>query len=102
MTMTEAAIGFVPGLLARVATLTLLVGAALAQEAETHPGPITLFESVRVFDGRGTALSEPANVLIRGNVIERISKDPIAVDPDATTIIKGDGRTLMPGLIDAH
>jgi imidazolonepropionase-like amidohydrolase len=102
MAMIEAAINLVTGFLARVATLALLVGAALAQQAGTHPGPITLFENVRVFDGKGTALSEPANVLIRGNVIERISKDPIAVEPGATTIIKGGGRTLMPGLIDAH
>ncbi len=100
--MIEAAINLVTGFLARVATLALLVGAALAEEPETHPGPITLFENVRVFDGEGTTLSEPANVLIRGNVIERISTDPIAVDPGATTIIKGGGRTLMPGLIDAH
>jgi imidazolonepropionase-like amidohydrolase len=63
----------------------------------------TLFENVRVFDGTGSTLSEPTNVLVRDNLIAKISKDPIAVDRSATTtIIKGDGRTLMPGLIDAH
>jgi imidazolonepropionase-like amidohydrolase len=101
MVMIEAAIGLVSKFLARVATLALFAGAALAQEAETHRSPITLFENVRVFDGKGATLSEPVNVLIRGHAIEQISKDPIAVDPDAT-IIKGGGRTLMPGLIDAH
>ena len=36
-------------------------------------------------------------------MIEKISKDPIPVDRSATTtIINGGGRTLMPGLIDAH
>jgi imidazolonepropionase-like amidohydrolase len=102
MAMIEVAIGFLSRFLARVATLALLAGAALAQEAETHQRPITLFENVRVFDAEGATLSEPVNVLIRGHLIERIAKDPIAVDPDATTIIKGGGRTLMPGLIDAH
>ena len=62
-----------------------------------------LFQNVHIFDGKGTALSGPANVLVRGNRIERISTTPIPPDasPDAT-IINGDGRTLMPGLIDAH
>ena len=62
-----------------------------------------LFQNVHIFDGKGTALSGPANVLVRANRIERISTTPIPPDasPDAT-IINGDGRTLMPGLIDAH
>ena len=43
------------------------------------------------------------NVLIRGNTIEKISKDPIPVNPSAgARTIAGGGRTLMPGLIDAH
>ncbi len=64
---------------------------------------VTLFNNVRVFDGKGAALSEPTNVLVRGKLIERISRTPIPVDRMATTtIIDGGGRTLMPGLIDAH
>lgn len=63
----------------------------------------TLFENVRVFDGSGSALSEPTNVLVKDGLIAKISKDPIPVDRSATTtIIAGNGRTLMPGLIDAH
>src|SRR5687768_2724424 len=30
-----------------------------------------LFENVRIFDGKGDALSAPSNVLVKGNVIER-------------------------------
>jgi imidazolonepropionase-like amidohydrolase len=74
--------------------------AAVAQQAAD---PVTLFENVRIFDGKGSTLSAPANVLIRGNKIERISPEPIVVDRRADTrIISGGGRTLMPGLIDAH
>jgi imidazolonepropionase-like amidohydrolase len=41
--------------------------------------------------------------LIEGNIIQRISTDPIPVNRRADTlIIAGEGRTLMPGLIDAH
>src|SRR4051812_41151448 len=66
-------------------------------------GAVTLFENVRIFDGKGAALSTPSNVLIRGNVIELISTQPIPVDRRADTrVIDGGGRTLMPGLIDVH
>ena len=64
-------------------------------------GGTTLFQNVRIFDGRGSALSAPANVLIKGGTIERISVSPIAVDANVRTIAAG-GRVLMPGLIDAH
>ncbi len=79
-------------------TLTIgLCPAASAQDA------VTLFQNVRVFDGKGAALSAPTNVLVRGNKIDKISAQPIAVDRRADTrIIEGGGRTLMPGLIDVH
>jgi imidazolonepropionase-like amidohydrolase len=63
----------------------------------------TLFQNVRIFDGRGPTLSAPSNVLVRSDTIERISTSPIAVDKnDNVQIIAADGRVLMPGLIDAH
>lgn len=64
---------------------------------------VTLFQNVRVFDGHGPTLSPPSNVLVRGNRIARISVDPIEVPAgDDTVVIAGEGRVLMPGLIDAH
>lgn len=64
---------------------------------------VVLFQNVRVFDGKSGTLSGPSNVLVRGNKIERISTAPIPTDRSAKTqIIEGSGRTLMPGLIDAH
>ncbi len=59
-----------------------------------------LFVNVRIFDGKSATLSEPSNVLVDGNVIKSISTAPIAA-ADATRIA-GNGRTLMPGLIDMH
>jgi imidazolonepropionase-like amidohydrolase len=62
-----------------------------------------VFQNVRIFDGKGGQLSAPSNVLVRGNRIERISLTPIPIDRAASTVlIDGGGRTLMPGLIDAH
>lgn len=67
------------------------------------PAPVTVFSDVRIFDGKNGELSPPSHVLVRGNLIERISADPIPTDRRADTVlIDGGGKTLMPGLIDAH
>ena len=64
-------------------------------------GPTTLFQDVRIFDGKSATLSPPSNVLVKNNIIERISASPITADANAT-VVAGNGRVLMPGLIDAH
>jgi imidazolonepropionase-like amidohydrolase len=85
------------------ALVSAFLSAAAPGFAQTAPQSAVLFQNVRVFDGRGKAPSAPANVLVRGNRIERISSAPIATDRSAgTTVVDGGGRTLMPGLIDAH
>jgi imidazolonepropionase-like amidohydrolase len=77
--------------------------AAAQQVAAPPAAAVTLFQNVRVFDGKGTPLSAPSFVLVRGNRIERISATPIPADRSAgTVLIDGGGRTLMPGLIDMH
>jgi len=64
---------------------------------------LTIFENVRIFDGKSENLSVPSNVLVRGNFIERITTTPIPVDRQADThVIAGGGRVLMPGLSDMH
>ncbi len=76
---------------------------AAAQSPQPEPPATVLFTNVRVFDGRGGPLSAPANVLVQGNKIAKISATPIPIDRSArTTTIDGGGRTLMPGLIDNH
>ena len=97
--------------------MALIVGlcqASLAQDYDfeapglappTTPvsGGVTLFQNVRIFDGKNGALSTPSSVLVRGDTIERISASPNTVDRNGNVrVIAGDGRVLMPGLIDAH
>ena len=88
-----------------VAALSLMaVGLASTARAQGNPpanASVTLLQNVRIFDGKGASLSAPSNVLIKGNIIERISTEPIAPAP-GMTVIAGNGRTLMPGLIDVH
>lgn len=62
-----------------------------------------LFENVRVFTGATDSVSASSNVLVVGNIISQVSTTPIVVPPEmSVTRISGGGRTLMPGLIDAH
>jgi imidazolonepropionase-like amidohydrolase len=86
-----------------MAAVLCLVAPASAQPQPAEPSAVILFENVRIFDGKSDTLSASMNVLVRGNTIDRISKDPIPTDRGADTrIIAGGGRTLMPGLIDMH
>ncbi|HTM56698.1 MAG TPA: amidohydrolase family protein [Pirellulales bacterium] len=89
---------------------TLMTGATFTMHAEAQQavGAISadskvVFQNVRIFNGKSDELSAPSNVLVRGNKIEKLSAQPIAIDRRAdTVIIAGGGRTLMPGMIDMH
>jgi imidazolonepropionase-like amidohydrolase len=86
----------------RLCSAFLAVLAGSSGLAQTPPSSV-LFQNVRVFAGRGTALSAPSNLLVTGNQIAKVSTAAIAVERGpAVTVIDGGGRTLMPGLIDAH
>jgi imidazolonepropionase-like amidohydrolase len=73
-------------------------GGALPEPAAA-PSAV-LFTNVRIFDGTHARLSGPSNVLVQGNTIRRISTG--AIEAVGARVIDGRGRTLMPGLIDAH
>jgi imidazolonepropionase-like amidohydrolase len=74
-----------------------------AQPAQPPLPSVVLFENVRVFDGKSDRLSAAQNVLVVGNRIQTISAAPITPPAGSPlTRIVGNGRTLMPGLIDAH
>ncbi len=88
-------------LLASFLTATVALSPGLRAQESSQAGTATLFENVRIFDGVSSSLSAPSNVLVKGNIIERISTDAIATEPGAL-VIDGGGRTLMPGLIDVH
>jgi imidazolonepropionase-like amidohydrolase len=59
-----------------------------------------LIKDVNIFDGRSEVLLSNANVLIENNLIKTISTS--SIDADGALIIEGNGKTLMPGLIDVH
>lgn len=72
------------------------VGAAYAQ-TPTRP---VLLSNVQIFDGVGARLLEGKNLLVEGTFIKAIlAKDESVTDAE---VIDCGGRTLMPGMIDAH
>jgi imidazolonepropionase-like amidohydrolase len=89
------------GALCALAVLASAAPPAVAGEGERPKAVV--FEDVRIFDGVSDALSAPSHVLVVGNLVRTISAAPILDPPDAQVKrIAGGGRTLMPGLIDAH
>jgi imidazolonepropionase-like amidohydrolase len=62
--------------------------------------PQLLFTNARIFDGSSADCAEGMSVRVADGLIREISAQPIKA-PEAQVIDVG-GRTLMPGLIDAH
>jgi imidazolonepropionase-like amidohydrolase len=60
-----------------------------------------VFTNLKLFDGRSSTLVEGQRVVVEGNKIKSIepAAEPVA---EGMQVIDCGGRTLMPGLIDAH
>ncbi|WP_293899619.1 metal-dependent hydrolase family protein [Sphingobacterium sp. UBA5670] len=61
-----------------------------------------LIENVKLIDYSSQTLTPPKHVLINGNTIQTVSDLPIKAMGNDLIKIDGKGKTLMPGLIDAH
>ena len=79
--------------------LILLACSACATLATAQPlSKPLLIEHVRVFDG--TRVFASTNVLVEGGIIRSVGPN---IDPPAgAAVVDGAGKTLLPGLIDAH
>jgi imidazolonepropionase-like amidohydrolase len=60
-----------------------------------------LFTNATLFDGLGPELRPGSQVLVAEGVIQEVSDKALKAPADCETVDLG-GRTLMPGLIDAH
>lgn len=76
----------------------LVVLATVATAATAHAQAATLIRQVRLFDG--TRDRGVMDVLISGDRIAAVGRNVTA--PPNATIVDGAGKTLVPGLIDAH
>ncbi len=88
----KTAAGALAGLLSLTAQTT--------HAAEAQPVAPTLITNVNIFDGEHEGLADGMSVLVEGNKIAKIAK--AIPTPAGATVIDAKGKTLMPGLIDAH
>ena len=90
--------GFVAGVGASLAALGFATRAA-AQAAA--PGRPIVFANFLLFDGRSKALQGGLRLLVEGGRIKAVATNALS-PPDGAQVIDCGGRTLMPGMIDAH
>lgn len=77
--------------------------AGVSAQPPAAPPKLTLISNVNIFDGVSGQLHRQRHVLVKDNLIETISDEPLAViQTHNVTMIDGGGRTLMPGLIESH
>ena len=88
----------------RVATLILLLAAALAVRpaAQDAQPSILAFVNARIIDGSGGAPIRNAAMVVQDGRITAIGPMPIVNIPAGATRVNVAGRTMMPGMINAH
>ncbi|MDX1266166.1 MAG: hypothetical protein R3311_02265, partial [Oceanisphaera sp.] len=89
-----------PRLTVLLVALTLSASNVFAAPAGEQVASKILFRNVNVFDGKNNKLHPKKSVLVEGDTIKAVSQARLPAE--GATVIEGDGRTLMPGMIDAH
>lgn len=82
----------------RICICLCVVFVALSARAQDSEPSQVLFAKVNIFNGTDGELIG-ADVLVEGNLIKEIGQN---LQASGATIVDGGGRTLMPGLMDAH
>ena len=82
----------------RICICLCVVFVALSARAQDSEHSQVLFTNVNIFNGTDGELIG-ADVLVEGNLIKEIGQN---LQASGATIVDGGGRTLMPGLMDAH
>lgn len=63
---------------------------------------VLVIEGGTLIDGNGGQPVRDSLIVIRGNKIETVSRKGQATSPAGATVIKADGKFIVPGLMDAH
>lgn len=94
--------GFLACSAVSVASLGLpSLAGAQTMPVPTAPSRATLFTNLRLFDGVAAGLRDGMSVLVRGDRIAAVEPGAVA-PPEGAAAVNCGGRTLLPGLIDAH
>jgi imidazolonepropionase-like amidohydrolase len=89
--------GFIAGAGASLASL----GFAPRARAQAKPVPPVVFSNFMLFDGTAAALKGGLRLLVEAGRIKSLATDDFS-PPSGAQVIDCGGRTLMPGMIDAH
>src|SRR5687767_5910490 len=88
-----------PGMRCRNVSGTVVILAICVFAVPVHPSDrLVLFRNVDVFDG--SRMLRRASVLVRDGMIRSVG--PETAVPPAAEVVDGAGKTLLPGLFDAH
>ncbi len=90
--------GFVAGVGASLAALGFAPRAAAQASGAGRP---IVFSNFLLFDGRSKALQGGLRLLVEGGRIKAVATNDLS-PPEGAQLIDCGGRTLMPGMIDAH
>src|SRR5437867_4132918 len=83
--------------------LALCLGALAALHAQRGAaGPATAIVGVRLIDGTGGAPVDNAVVIVTGDRITTVGPRASVPVPPGATVVDATGKTLIPGLVDAH
>lgn len=86
----------------RVLSVWLFVLVSFPAKSQPAPPSRILITDVNIFNGKDNKIVK-ANILVEGKLIKAISPKPIPTDKSANTqVISGEGKYVMPGMIDAH
>jgi len=80
-----------------IAGIMLLTGAVAE---ENKPKSSVLIINAKIFDGQNENVASGMSLLVEGNKITKIAKSILS--PKGAMVIDAKGKTLIPGLIDAH
>jgi len=83
------------------------LAAFLPEVGSTSPGqatvsPATVFRGARIVSGQGSVLAERGTVVVRDGRIAAIGAGDAIATPGGAAVVDLAGRTVIPGLINAH
>ena len=81
--------------------LLAVIGLAVAASAQTPPATIALI-GARIIDGTGAAPISNATLLVTNGRVDRVGSSASLKVPQGATRIDVAGKTIIPGLINAH
>ena len=89
-----------------VVVVLALIGGVACQSAPVEPttpaAEVTALTNARVIDGTGGTPLEQATVIISDGTIETVGAASTVTIPDGATVVDMTGKTIMPGMINAH